>query len=103
MAVARKFDHQHVLNLTREAIVKEELAIPVYDSHISASLFWSGLSEEVRRKILEGLQTLTHDSAGHVLLLQRVEAIIVATKAADADPAKPHRNVVTEHKRRLAS
>ncbi len=100
MARTAKIDHEGVLSLIREAIVKEELAIPVYDSHISAALFWSGLPEEVQREILAGLETLTHDSAGHVQLLRKVEAIVAAHPPAPTRVTSRHTS--TQDSRRRA-
>ena len=68
-------DHKQVLQEIDVAAVKEELAIPVYTSHIKSALFWSGLSEKKKEKILEGLETLSKESQGHVTLLNRVKEL----------------------------
>ena len=66
---------QKVLQMIREAIVGEELAIPLYASHIQQTLFWSGVPKQKQEKIIEGLKILERDSKGHVLLLREVEKI----------------------------
>ena len=65
-----------LIQAIRQASVKEELAIPLYDSHISAALFWSGLPEEVQQRIIAGLTVLTTESRGHVKILKQIEKIV---------------------------
>lgn len=74
--MAPKLTSEQIIALIQEATVKEELAIPLYDSHISAALFWSGLPQEVQSEILAGLKILTRESRGHVKILKRVEALV---------------------------
>lgn len=69
----RKLDHKQVLQEIEVAAIKEELAIPVYTSHIKSALFWSSLSDKKQQMILEGLETLSRESEGHVILLNRVK------------------------------
>ncbi len=67
----------------RSAAVKEELAIPLYDSHISAALFWSGLPTEVQAQVVAGLKVLTTESRGHVKILNRVVALVRADASSE--------------------
>jgi hypothetical protein len=67
--------HQHVLSKIKEAIVAEELAVPLYTSHIKQIFFWSGLSKEKQEKIISGLQILEKDSINHIKLLKQVKKI----------------------------
>ncbi len=57
------------------AILKEEVAIPIYADHIKAAMFWSGLPKTKQDKIKEGLEILLKESIGHVKLLQKVKSI----------------------------
>ncbi|MEK7118801.1 MAG: hypothetical protein AAB869_04275 [Patescibacteria group bacterium] len=57
------------------ATVKEELALPVYASHIKSVLFWSGLSKEKKERICESLEILLQDSARHVQLLKHIKTL----------------------------
>lgn len=57
------------------ATVKEELALPVYASHIKSVLFWSGLSKEKQESICQSLEILLQDSAGHVQLLKHIKML----------------------------
>ncbi len=72
----KKLTKEELVQAIREATVKEELAIPLYDSHISAALFWSGLPDAVQREVLAGLKVLTTESRGHVKILKRVEQLV---------------------------
>jgi hypothetical protein len=56
-------------------VVAEELAIPLYTSHIKQAFFWSNLSEDKQKKIIAGLQVLEKDSKNHVKLLKKVKRI----------------------------
>lgn len=54
-----------IVALLNEAAVKEELAVPLYTSHITQALFWSGLPAEKQKIIIENLKILERDSAYH--------------------------------------
>ena len=58
-----------------EALIKEELAIPIYASHIEGSLFWSGLAEDRQTEIINLLQVLSRESQGHVKLLEKLKEL----------------------------
>ncbi len=66
---------QEVLREIEDAIQKEEVAIPIYASHIKAAMFWSGLPAEKQAKIKAGLEILLKESRGHVYLLREVKKI----------------------------
>jgi hypothetical protein len=68
-------DTKQVLDKIKEAIVAEELAIPLYTSHIKQAFFWSNISKEKQEKIIEGLTVLEKDSSEHVKLLKEVKKI----------------------------
>lgn len=63
---------QAVVDKINEAMIKEELAIPLYISHIEQTLFWSGLNKDVQKKIIESLKILATESEGHVFALKKV-------------------------------
>ena len=71
----KKIDPQKVLNEIRQALVKEELAIPLYVSHIKQTFFWSGLSENQQNQIIDRLKILEKESEWHVRMLHEVEKI----------------------------
>jgi hypothetical protein len=54
-----------ILDELREAMVQEELAIPLYVSHIQQTLFWSGLPADKQEKIIASLKILDVDSERH--------------------------------------
>jgi len=68
-------DKQKILAKIDEAMIKEELAIPIYTSHIEGTLFWSGLDNDKRKAIIGMLQTLSQESQGHVKLLERLKEL----------------------------
>ncbi|MEI6529014.1 MAG: hypothetical protein WCN88_01240 [Candidatus Falkowbacteria bacterium] len=61
-----------VLQLINEARIKEELAIPIYTSHIKQTLFWSGLPNAKQEKIIASLKLLEADSQKHAKILKMV-------------------------------
>jgi len=58
-----------------EAIAVEEMAVPIYASHLRAAFSWSGLQPDVQKKIIKGLKILSRESLGHVRLLRKVRRI----------------------------
>lgn len=62
-----------VLQQIRQARVKEELAIPIYSSHIQQALFWSGLPLDKQKKIIDSLKILEHESEMHADMLKIIE------------------------------
>jgi len=67
-----KKDKQFVVDMIREAMVKEELAIPLYVSHIEQTFFWSGLSKEKQDIIIKNLEILEKDSEWHAQVLRKM-------------------------------
>lgn len=67
-----KNDKSIVLDKVREAMIKEELAIPLYVSHIEQTLFWSGLPSDDQKKVIAGLKILAKESQQHASYLQKV-------------------------------
>ncbi len=75
-----KIDKQLILDQINEARTKEELAIPLYVSHIEQAFFWSGLDNARQKKIMAGLKTLARESEKHAIILKKVLAIESKTK-----------------------
>lgn len=73
----KQLTSEDILFEIQEALIKEELAIPVYVSHIQQTLFWSGLTKEKQEKIVQSLMILEKESEGHVMLLKRVKELYV--------------------------
>lgn len=73
MKTGKDVNANFVLEQIRQARVKEELAIPIYSSHIQQTLFWSGLAPDKQAKIIKGLKVLEHDSEIHAGLLKLIE------------------------------
>ena len=69
-----------VLKKIDEAIVREELAVPIYTSHISAALFWSGVSDAKKKTIIQDLKLLTRESKAHIALLKKVRRYYLSSK-----------------------
>jgi len=61
-----------ILNTLKEAMIKEELAVPLYASHITQTLFWSGLPEKKQQKIIAGLKVLEIESGHHALAFKKI-------------------------------
>lgn len=80
MPIKKTVTDPNVLKELDDAIVQEELALPVYASHIKAAMFWSGLPAEKQEQIRAGLEILLNDSIGHVHLLKRVKRIYRLTQ-----------------------
>lgn len=56
----------------KEAMIKEELAVPVYTSHIEQAFFWSGLTQAKQKKIISGLRVLAKDSRRHAKMFEQI-------------------------------
>jgi hypothetical protein len=67
-----KNDKSFVLDKLHEAMIKEELAIPLYVSHIEQTLFWSGLPVKKQEKIIDGLKILAKESEIHSIYLKKI-------------------------------
>ncbi|MCX6795159.1 MAG: hypothetical protein NT165_00255 [Candidatus Falkowbacteria bacterium] len=67
-----KITPEFVLQRINEARIKEELAIPIYASHIKQTMFWSGISEDKQEKIIASLKVLESDSMKHSKMLKVV-------------------------------
>lgn len=72
--------HLAVIREINNAIVKEELAVPLYTSHIEQTLFWSGLSKDKQVKMIQGLKILTRESKAHSLALKKIIEIYNQSK-----------------------
>jgi hypothetical protein len=72
-----KISHQQVLDKIKEAIVAEELAVPLYTSHIKQTFFWSGMPANKQKQIIAGLEILEKDSINHIKLLKQVKKIYI--------------------------
>lgn len=67
-----KKDKDLILDKLGEAMVKEELAIPLYTSHIEQTIFWSGLEEFKQKKIIDSLKILDLESEMHAKNLHKI-------------------------------
>ena len=65
-------DKNLILDKLQEAMIKEELAIPLYTSHIEQTLFWSGLDLDKQSKIIESLKILDKESENHAKYLETI-------------------------------
>ena len=68
----KKIKKESIANIIQEAITKEELAIPLYADHINNALFWSGFTNETKKKLIENLGILESDSEFHALSLKAI-------------------------------
>lgn len=55
-----------------EAKIKEELAIPLYVSHIQQTIFWSGLNPEKQKVIIDNLKILDVESEMHAKYFDKI-------------------------------
>ena len=67
-----KTEKNFILNSLKEAMIKEELAIPLYSSHIEQTLFWSGLPMKKQKVIIDTLKTLEKESEIHAQIFQKI-------------------------------
>lgn len=63
---------QEIAAKIKEAMIKEELAVPVYTSHIEQTFFWSGLPLAKQKKVIAGLRILAKDSRRHAKIFERI-------------------------------
>jgi hypothetical protein len=61
-----------ILGELEEARIGEELAVPLYVSHIKQTIFWSGLEEEKQQKIINNLKILDVESERHAKQLEEI-------------------------------
>jgi len=73
---------QELLSRLKEALLTEEISMPVYAKHLPSTLFWSGLSQKDIARIKAGLRMLSGDSDGHRATL---EALIKKVTEAEQD------------------
>lgn len=78
MKITNKQDK--ILNEIRRAKIKEEMAIPLYTSHIKEVLFWSGISDDKKKTIIDNLKILEKESEIHIAMLSRVEGIFIKSQ-----------------------
>ncbi len=64
-----------VLKEIDDAMVKEEMALPVYASHIESVLFWSGIPKRKQDRIRESLEILIRESIAHVKMLKYIKTL----------------------------
>lgn len=69
-----KIDKEIVIEKLKEAMIKEELAIPLYTSHIKQTLFWSGLPPKKQKKIIDTLMVLEKESEIHAQIFKNILA-----------------------------
>jgi hypothetical protein len=69
-----------ILDKLKEATLREEMAVPLYTSHISAALFWSGLPEKKQKRIVEILEILERESNGHIQTFKKITALYRASR-----------------------
>jgi hypothetical protein len=67
-----KIEKDFILNSLKEAMIKEELAIPLYTSHIEQTLFWSGLPVKKQKVIVDTLKILEQESEIHAQIFQKI-------------------------------
>lgn len=67
-----KIEKQSIIDSLKDAMIKEELAIPLYSSHIEQTLFWSGLPIKKQRAIIDTLKILEKESEIHAQIFQKM-------------------------------
>lgn len=66
-----------IIEILKKALMAEEKAIPIYNKHLSSSLFWTGIERGKSKRIKEILELLASDSMRHKAA---VEALIERLK-----------------------
>lgn len=69
-----------VIQKIRQAKIKEEMAVPLYTSHIKEVLFWSGIADDKKDLIIKNLKTLERESEIHISMLKKVEEIFIKSQ-----------------------
>lgn len=59
------------------AILMEEMAIPVYSSHLASTVGRIGVSEENSQRIIDDLTVLETESKKHITMLKKVREILL--------------------------
>lgn len=67
---------EKLLKLIEESIVLEEKAVPIYAKHLKSVMFWSHISEDKQKIIVEKLKILSKDTKFHITALNKVKKII---------------------------
>lgn len=61
---------EKIIEILNRALVGEEKAIPIYNRHLSSSIFWTGIAEEKSERIKEILEQLINDSRRHKIMVE---------------------------------
>ena len=61
-----------LIKLLQEALIVEEKAVPIYNSHLRSVVFWAGLDENKAARIREVLGVLAEESKHHELMVKKV-------------------------------
>lgn len=59
------------------AILMEEMAIPVYSSHLASTIERIGVSKEIGQKIVDDLKILETESKKHISMLKEVKRVLL--------------------------
>lgn len=70
-----KESRRKIIGLLKEALLAEERAVPIYNRHLTSSLFLAGVPNDKAEKVRSALEVLSRDSIAHKA---RVEGIITA-------------------------
>jgi rubrerythrin len=54
-----------IIEILNKALTGEEKAVPIYNKHLSSSLFWTGIEKEKSERIKKILKKLANDSSRH--------------------------------------
>lgn len=67
---------EKVLAELDKAILEEEMAIPIYSSHLATTISRSGLPDEQAEIISQNLLTLSQESLKHIGLLKAAKELL---------------------------
>lgn len=61
-----------IVKMLKEALLGEEKAVPIYNKHLAAAVFWSGVKKEKGQRIKEILSQLANDSKKHKAIIEEI-------------------------------
>lgn len=67
---------EEILSMVDDAIIQEEMALPIYAKHLKSVMFWSHFSQKEQMIIVEKLKLLIKETQAHAAYLNRVKDIV---------------------------
>ena len=63
-------NNDKIIDILDKALLGEEKAVPIYNRHLSSSVFWTGIAKEKSERIKKILKQLADDSVRHKAMVE---------------------------------